>query len=68
MIAKTRFARTGRQWTRAVEREVRRQYGVRVVHGVETIRERFYAISAERRIRNPLVQAISSAEQRELLA
>lgn len=52
----------------AVEREVRRQYGVRVVHRVATIRERFYAISAERRIRNPLVQAISSAAHRELFA
>ena len=52
----------------AVEREVRRQYGVGVVHRVDTIRERFYAISAERRIRNPLVQAISSAAQRELFA
>jgi uncharacterized protein (DUF4213/DUF364 family) len=39
-----------------------------VVHRVETIRERFYAISVERRIRNPLVQAISSAAQRELFA
>jgi LysR family transcriptional activator of nhaA len=52
----------------AVEHEVRRQYGVRVVHRVEAIRERFYAISVERRIRNPLVQAISSAAQRELFA
>jgi len=52
----------------AVEREVRRQDEVRAVHRVDAIRERFYAISAERRIRNPLVQAISSAAQRELFA
>jgi LysR family transcriptional activator of nhaA len=52
----------------AVEREVRRQYGVQVVHRVETIRERFYAISAERRIRNPLVQTITNTAQRELFA
>ena len=52
----------------AVEREVRRQYGVRVVHRVDSIRERFYAISAERRIRNPLVQVISSEAQRKLFA
>jgi LysR family transcriptional activator of nhaA len=52
----------------AVEREVQRQYGVRVVHRVETIRERFYAISAERRIRNPLVQAISDVAHDELFA
>ena len=52
----------------AVEREVRRQYGVRIVHRIDAIRERFYAISAERRIRNPLVQAISSEAQRKLFA
>ena len=51
-----------------VEREVRRQYGVRVVGRVETIRERFYAISAERRIRHPAVLAISSSARRELFA
>ncbi len=52
----------------AVEREVRRQYGVRVVGRVEAIRERFYAISAERRIRHPSVLAISSSARRELFA
>jgi len=52
----------------AVEREVRRQYGVRVVGRVEDIRERFYAISAERRIRHPAVLAISSSARRELFA
>ncbi len=52
----------------AVEREVRRQYGVRVVGRVKAIRERFYAISAERRIRHPAVLAISSAARRDLFA
>ena len=52
----------------AVEREVRRQYGVRVVGRVEAIRERFYAISAERRIRHPAVLAISSSARSELFA
>jgi LysR family transcriptional activator of nhaA len=52
----------------AVEREVRLQYGVRVVGRVEAIRERFYAISAERRIRHPAVLAISSAARRDLFA
>ena len=52
----------------AVEREVRRQYGVRVVGRVEAIRESFYAISAERRIRHPAVLAISSSARRELFA
>ena len=52
----------------AVEREVRRQYGVRVVGRVEAIRERFYAISAERRIRHPAVLAITSSARRDLFA
>ena len=52
----------------AVEREVRRQYGVRVVGRVDAIRESFYAISAERRIRHPAVLAISSSARRELFA
>ena len=52
----------------AVEREVRRQYGVRVVGRVEAIRERFYAISVERRIRHPAVLAITSSARRELFA
>ncbi len=52
----------------AVEREVRRQYGVRVVGRVEAIRERFYAISAERRIRHPAVLAISTSARRDLFA
>ncbi|MBC7673021.1 MAG: transcriptional activator NhaR [Polaromonas sp.] len=52
----------------AVEREVRRQYDVRVVGRVEEIRERFYAISAERRIRHPAVLAISQSARSELFA
>ena len=52
----------------AVEREVRRQYGVRVVGRVEAIRERFYAISAERRIRHPAVLAISRSARKEIFA
>ena len=52
----------------AVERDVRRQYGVRVVGRVNSIRERFYAISAERRIRHPAVQLISESARHELFA
>jgi LysR family transcriptional activator of nhaA len=32
------------------------------------VRERFYAISAERRLKNPAVVAISEAARRELFA
>ncbi|MBM3278103.1 MAG: transcriptional activator NhaR [Candidatus Handelsmanbacteria bacterium] len=45
----------------AIERELRLQYGVVVVGRVEQIRERFYAISAERRVKHPAVVAISEA-------
>jgi LysR family transcriptional activator of nhaA len=49
-----------------VEDAVRQQHGVRVVGRVESIRERFYAISAERRIRHPAVQAISASAHKDL--
>lgn len=49
-----------------VEAEVRRQYGVRVVGRIPEIRERFYAISAERRLRHPAVQALTSTARRAL--
>ncbi len=45
----------------AVEGEIRLQYGVRVVGRIDAIRERFYAISVERRIHNPAVAAIREA-------
>jgi LysR family transcriptional activator of nhaA len=49
-----------------VEDEVRRQYGVRVIGRIPSIRERFYAVSAERRLRHPAVAAISKAARAEL--
>lgn len=49
-----------------VEAEVRRQYEVEVVARVDAIRERFYAISAERRLRHPAVVAISEAAREAL--
>jgi LysR family transcriptional activator of nhaA len=50
----------------AVEREVRRQYSVRVVGRIAEVRERFYAISVERRIRHPAVLALTSAARDEI--
>lgn len=41
-----------------VEEHVVRQYGVEVVGRIEDVRERFYAISGERRLKNPAVVAI----------
>lgn len=45
----------------AVEEDVRRQYDVELVGRIEDVRERFYAISVERRIKNPAVLAICEA-------
>jgi LysR family transcriptional activator of nhaA len=43
----------------AIETEVRRQYRVRVVGRLDSVRQRFYAITVERKLRNPAVIAIS---------
>lgn len=43
----------------AIEVELRRQYRVRVVGRLDSVRQRFYAISVERKLRNPAVIAIS---------
>lgn len=52
----------------AVQDEVCRQYGVSVVGHAPTVRERFYAVSVERRIKNPAVVAICGAARRELFS
>jgi LysR family transcriptional activator of nhaA len=49
-----------------VEEEVKRAYGVRVVGRLERVRERFYAISVERRLKHPAVLAISEGARRSL--
>ena len=51
-----------------VESEVRRQYAVRTVGRTDEIRERFYAISVERRLKHPAVVAISEAARHETFA
>ena len=43
----------------AVEAEARRQYRVRVVGTLRSVRQRFYAITVERKLSNPAVIAIS---------
>lgn len=50
----------------AIEREVSRQYSLRVVGRIPEITERFYAISVERRLKHPAVVAISNAAREEL--
>jgi len=51
----------------AIDAEVRHGYGVRLVGRVE-LRERFYAITVERKLKHPAVVAISEAARRELFA
>jgi LysR family transcriptional activator of nhaA len=50
----------------AVEEDVKRMYGVSVVGREDSIRERFYAISVEKRLKHPAVVAISQAAKQKL--
>ncbi|MBM4195244.1 MAG: transcriptional activator NhaR [Gemmatimonadetes bacterium] len=50
----------------AIERDVCRFYGVRVIGRTSAVRERYYAISAERRLKHPGVLAITSAARDQL--
>ena len=52
----------------AVEHDVVAKYGVRVIGRSEEIKERFYAISAERRIKHPAVSAITETARSELFS
>jgi LysR family transcriptional regulator, transcriptional activator of nhaA len=47
---------------------VKRQYGVQVVGRLEEVRERFYAISVERKLKHPAVVAISEAAHQHLFS
>lgn len=44
----------------AIEKEIERQYNVRVVGRLPEVKERFYAITAERKLKNPIVSAITA--------
>lgn len=46
--------------------EVKRQYRVEVVGGLDSVRSRFFAITSVRRLKHPAVIAISEAARREL--
>jgi LysR family transcriptional activator of nhaA len=52
----------------AIAPEVGRQYGVLEVGRIEDVRERFYAISVERRLKHPAVVAISKAARDEFFS
>ena len=49
-----------------IEKDIIGQYDVRLLGRAEGIRERFYAISAERRMKHPAVVAISDAAKQDL--
>jgi LysR family transcriptional activator of nhaA len=49
-----------------VEREVIRQYGVSLIGRTQQVKERFYAISGERRLKNAAVVAICDAAREKL--
>ncbi|MCC6620964.1 MAG: transcriptional activator NhaR [Deltaproteobacteria bacterium] len=49
-----------------IEEEVARQYRVKVVGRTDQVRERYYALSPERRLKNPAVVAICERARSEL--
>jgi LysR family transcriptional regulator, transcriptional activator of nhaA len=52
----------------AVEREVAEQFQVKLLGRADGVRERFYAITIERKLKNTAVVAISNAARHELFA
>lgn len=50
----------------AIEAQVRRQYGVRVIGRAEELRERFYAIAPDRKLTHPAVVAVCEAARGRL--
>jgi LysR family transcriptional activator of nhaA len=51
-----------------IEAELRRQYNLRVVGRVPTVRHQFFAISVERKIRHPAAAAICEAARKDVFA
>jgi LysR family transcriptional activator of nhaA len=50
----------------AVEAETKKQFQVRAVGRIDSIRERFYTFSVERKLKHPAVVAITEAARKEL--
>jgi LysR family transcriptional regulator, transcriptional activator of nhaA len=51
-----------------IEQEIVNQYRVQMIGRTERVRERFFAISAERKLRHPAVVAISDAARGEMFS
>jgi LysR family transcriptional regulator, transcriptional activator of nhaA len=49
-----------------IEKETKEQYNLRLLGRTDAIRERFYAITAERRIKNPAVVAIANEARKKI--
>ncbi len=52
----------------ALEKEICRQYQVQVIRRVDSVRQRFYAITVERRLKHPTVVALLNTARREVLS
>lgn len=52
----------------AIESEVLRMYDVQAVGRTDEVKERFYAISVERRLRHPAVVAVAETARKDLFA
>lgn len=51
-----------------LEEDVRTRYGVKVIGRLGDVTQRWYAVTLDRKIRNPVVQAIVEAARREVFA
>ena len=51
-----------------MEKEICRQYQVQVVRRVDAVRQKFYAITVERRVNHPVVMALFHTARREVLS
>lgn len=51
-----------------IEKEVQRKYDVRIVGRTDAVRERFFAISYERIVKNPAVTAITKTAKQEVFS
>lgn len=52
----------------AMERLIQKQFGVQVVGRTDAVRERYFAISADRKLKHPAVIAITESARTELFA
>jgi LysR family transcriptional activator of nhaA len=52
----------------AIEAEVERQYQVTAIGQIEDVKERFYAISVERRVKHPVVSIVLKTAREKLFA